>query len=584
MKNRLIALLLALAMCFSLCSCGVDFDDDIDDEKDSELSELDKYVEAVYVYLLTSMCDLSDLGYEIYRIDYNHDNIDDWVICCYPSGTTRLWLLFDGGCLDASPKVFFNWGNAGELNMYISKSGNIYVENSYLVKTYGYTSCFCYNGEAQDYCLYYEYDETEEGYKVNGKSTDKSEYDDYLSDLHLSPLTGGETDFDEYLDISEDCLELVLERVCEFPFVDSCTKKDIDDDGKDDLVFSTKLSADSDSGDLVPSGINCNCYENGNEMRNGVGISDIWRNNYHVICSNSSHTTVDTVTEEKAQSLLSGEKEDDKAETGKDKDIKQVDQYVENIYVYLVISMIDHFEDYEIYRFDYNHDGIDDWIIYEPYGYGSCDRCLLFDGGCVDYYPEICINSSMQGELNIYKSGNGNFYFEDAITDYRYAGDSEYFCYNGEFQEICLSYSYEHTTEECTEDDKRTSYAVNGKSCTEAEYNEYLSKLRLTKLTGGEMSFNRYLDIPDAIFDEVIERVSEFPFVYNCSIKDVDGDGKDEFVFSAKPVDSYKAPTGLSFGVCLDGCVLDEAIWSDCSTEVPSLAWKTISCTLHSGS
>lgn len=315
MKNRLIALLLAFAMCFSLCSCGVDFDDDIDDEKDSEISELDKYVEAVYVYLIIEMCARFDEGYEIFRIDYNHDDVDDWIVHCLCE-PQDFWLLFDGGCLDASPKLFFNWGAAGKLDMYISKSGNIYVENSYLVTEHGYTSYFCYNGEAQDYCLNYEYGDTNDVYEVNGKASDKDAYDDYLSDLHLSPLTGGETSFDGYLDISEDSLDLVLERVCEFPFVDSCTKKDVDDDSKDDLVFSTKLSDDSG-----PNGISGIYYECGNESREGFAIDCGWRSNYHVICSNSSHTTVDTVTEDEAQSLLSGEKkDDDKAEMGKDKE------------------------------------------------------------------------------------------------------------------------------------------------------------------------------------------------------------------------------------------------------------------------
>ncbi len=312
MKSRLIALILAFAMCLSLASCGVDFDDDIENDRDSEYSEVDSYVESIYVYLLTRMCSLSDYGYEIYRLDYDHDNINDWVICCYPYGGTPVWLFFDGGCLDPSPKVFFNWGNAGKLNMYISKSGNIFIENYYHVVTFGYTSYFCYNGEAQDYCLFYEYDDSGCRYEVDGKTLNQDAYDEYRDGLHLSELTDSDTSFDDYLNVPEEYLDEVIDRVCEFPFVDNCTKKDVDDDGKDDLVFKTKLSVGSDSDAPEPTGIICSCYECGNEMRNGIGVADFWRSNYHFICSNSSHTTVDAVTEDVAQALLSAEKNDDK--------------------------------------------------------------------------------------------------------------------------------------------------------------------------------------------------------------------------------------------------------------------------------
>lgn len=332
MKNRLIALLLAFAMCFSLCSCGVDFDDDIDDEKDSEVRELDDYVESIYVYLIITMNKCSADDYEIFRMDYDHDGAVDWIVHCAVSDSMNdFWMLFDGGCVDASPKAFFNTSMQGELSLYKSQSGNLYVESAITGNRYrGSSEYFCYNGEFQEHCLNYSYEYTTEelseddkvsSYAVNGESCSEKEFDEYLSKLHLTKLVGGETSFDDYIDVPDEYLDEVIDRVCDFSFVDSCTKKDVDDDGKDDLVFSTKLSHDSATDTYQPVGFDCIGYENGCYEFGMPLLYFAWQENYYVLSSDSSSASIDTVTEDKAQSLLSGEKkDDDKAEMGKDKE------------------------------------------------------------------------------------------------------------------------------------------------------------------------------------------------------------------------------------------------------------------------
>ena len=281
MRKRIIALLLALVLALSLCACAGDGDGEKSEKKEKTA---DDYAEALYVAALTRMSNYYEFGIEIYRPDYNGDGTADWLIK-FVGEYLPLWVLFEGGKLDENPKVFFNWGAAGELKMYTSKTnGGLYIENSYKVIAFGYESLFRFDGEAQDYDFYmtYEsYDGTEETTVYDYTQSDgdggmtevsEEEYENALDKLRLEELQGGDTSFDKYLGAPEDKLLGISKRIRELPFTSNCALRDIDDDGEKELIFDTETGEDAD-GTVAPTGIAYVTYECGNEGRTEYGLS-----------------------------------------------------------------------------------------------------------------------------------------------------------------------------------------------------------------------------------------------------------------------------------------------------------------------
>lgn len=281
MRKRIIALLLALVLALSLCACAGDGDGEKSEKKEKTA---DDYAEALYVAALTRMSNYYEFGIEIYRPDYNGDGTADWLIK-FVGEYQPLWVLFEGGKLDENPKVFFNWGAAGELKMYTSKTnGGLYIENSYKVIAFGYESLFRFDGEAQDYDFYmtYEsYDGTEETTVYDYTQSDgdggmtevsEEEYENALDKLRLEELQGGDTSFDKYLGAPEDKLLGISKRIRELPFTSNCALRDIDDDGEKELIFDTETGEDAD-GTVAPTGIAYVTYECGNEGSTEYGLS-----------------------------------------------------------------------------------------------------------------------------------------------------------------------------------------------------------------------------------------------------------------------------------------------------------------------
>lgn len=281
MRKRIIALLLALVLALSLCACAGDGDGEKSEKKEKTA---DDYAEALYVAALTRMSNYYEFGIEIYRPDYNGDGTADWLIK-FVGEYMPLWVLFEGGKLDENPKVFFNWGAAGELKMYTSKTnGGLYVENSYKVLTHGYESLFRFYGEAQDYDFYMSYEspngkEEETVYDYTQSDGDggmtevsEEEYENALDKLRLEELQGGDTSFDKYLGAPEDKLLGISKRIRELPFTSNCALRDIDDDGEKELIFDTETGEDAD-GTVAPTGIAYVTYECGNEGRTEYGLS-----------------------------------------------------------------------------------------------------------------------------------------------------------------------------------------------------------------------------------------------------------------------------------------------------------------------
>ena len=281
MRKRIIALLLVLVLALSLCACAGDGDGEKSEKKEKTA---DDYAEALYVAALTRMSNYYEFGIEIYRPDYNGDGTADWLIK-FVGEYLPLWVLFEGGKLDENPKVFFNWGAAGELKMYTSKTnGGLYVENSYKVLTHGYESLFRFDGEAQDYDFYMSYEspngkEEETVYDYTQSDGDggmtevsEEEYENALDKLRLEELQGGDTSFDKYLGAPEDKLLGISKRIRELPFTSNCALRDIDDDGEKELIFDTETGEDAD-GTVAPTGIAYVTYECGNEGRTEHGLS-----------------------------------------------------------------------------------------------------------------------------------------------------------------------------------------------------------------------------------------------------------------------------------------------------------------------
>ena len=281
MRKRIIALLLALVLALSLCACAGDGDGEKSEKKEKTA---DDYAEALYVAALTRMSNYYEFGIEIYRPDYNGDGTADWLIK-FVGEYQPLWVLFEGGKLDENPKVFFNWGAAGELKMYTSKTnGGLYVENSYKVLTHGYESLFRFYGEAQDYDFYMSYEspngkEEETVYDYTQSDGDggmtevsEEEYENALDKLRLEELQGGDTSFDKYLGAPEDKLLGISKRIRDLPFTSNCALRDIDDDGEKELIFDTETGEDAD-GTVAPTGIAYVTYECGNEGRTEHGLS-----------------------------------------------------------------------------------------------------------------------------------------------------------------------------------------------------------------------------------------------------------------------------------------------------------------------
>ncbi len=236
MKKRFIALLLAFAMCLSLCACG-----GIDDEQTAERDPVDEYTENVYTYILATMVTGFESDIEIFRPDYNHDGISDWVIYFPSCAEVPFWMVLEGGCIDENPKLFFNTDSESSIKMYISESDDLYVYNRCASGSSGNESYFIYDGKANDYCGISEFEGEEPDYicKIKGETVEKSKYDKYIEGLGLEPLADGESDFDDYLRIPNNIFDEVVERVSELPVIKESAAGDVDDDGIADLVFLT---------------------------------------------------------------------------------------------------------------------------------------------------------------------------------------------------------------------------------------------------------------------------------------------------------------------------------------------------------
>ena len=271
MKKRIVVFLLTMLMIVNLSACI--FIEKDKEAKNEEVDYAEKYAESVYVYMISNMIKYFDYGIEIYRIDYNHDGNDDWVIK-FAGDYQPFWMMFNGGCLDKNPKVFSPYTPSNDMKLFVSAVDNeLYVKDDQELFGNGSTVCFKFDGQARDYCADMcfnglEDDEAPDLYKyhVEGKTVDKVTYEKYLDSLQLKELTGGEKSFDAYISIPEELFADVVEIVHEFPFVTEFLEKDIDNDGKIDTFFDVILDENSEVQDVFFSkGIDIAFYQSGND-------------------------------------------------------------------------------------------------------------------------------------------------------------------------------------------------------------------------------------------------------------------------------------------------------------------------------
>lgn len=230
---------------------------------------------------------------------------------------------------------------------------------------------------------------------------------------------------------------------------------------------------------------------------------------------------------------------------GSDTESKTAQDYAEAAYVAMISMMSGMYDGNttKVYRFDYDHDGIDDWLVH----YDDAQQFwMLFKGGESQPTPTIFFNWGAAGSLQLlYSEADDSIYIKNAYSVITHGYES-YFCYDGTAHDYCLSTSYVDDPSAAVESGKY--YYIGEKETTQQEYEKELNKLELRELPDATRGFSSFFDQPADMLESIAELISQYPFVTECFTKDIDGDGVDEYIFGTK-IENKESPTERPCGV-----------------------------------
>ena len=208
---------------------------------------------------------------------------------------------------------------------------------------------------------------------------------------------------------------------------------------------------------------------------------------------------------------------------------------VQSAYAYILTSarQVNDSIDAELYRYDYNGDGADDWIMFIVED--SCPVWMLLDGGSLDSSPTLlCDRQGGGAAVKLYTSSSEGKLFVEFLYSSSSIGSSSYHCFDGKLADSC-AYS-EHRS-------GNYEYEVNGEIATEAEYDAFIDGLELHELQDGS-AFTSALDLGSSDMDNLSAAIANFSFVQSENSVDIDGDGSLDYLFCSVLDDG--APKGIS--------------------------------------
>ena len=190
-------------------------------------------------------------------------------------------------------------------------------------------------------------------------------------------------------------------------------------------------------------------------------------------------------------------------------------------YAYMLTCMRERDNDSgcEIYRYDYNHNGADDWIIFSLERTGPL--WMLLDGASLDSSPKLiysCVGGGAATKLYISES-DANLYAEYLYSSVNH-GYSSYYKFDGKLSARCADFNY-------TDMMKTTEYEVNGAEATSEEHDSFIRDLNLRELENGDAFANAPLEFGSTDFEKLAAEISSFSFIERKSCGDIDGDGKE---------------------------------------------------------
>ena len=224
-------------------------------------------------------------------------------------------------------------------------------------------------------------------------------------------------------------------------------------------------------------------------------------------------------------------------------------------YAYMLTSMRERESDSgcELYRYDYNHDGAKDLIVFSLERTGSL--WMLLDGAALDSSPKLIYSWVGGGAgTKLYTSeSDANLYVEFLSSSVN-LGYSSYYLFDGKLSTRCAYFSYADMM-------NTTEYEVNGAEATSEEYDELIRSLNLRELENGNAFVKSPLEFGSTDFEKLASEISAFSFIEAISSGDLDGDGRDDYIFST--VFDGNKPKGISaVDYNGDGTDSEDSVWS----------------------
>lgn len=199
---------------------------------------------------------------------------------------------------------------------------------------------------------------------------------------------------------------------------------------------------------------------------------------------------------------------------------------VQTAYAYMLTCMRERENDSncKLYRYDYNLDGTDDWIIFNLERTGPL--WMLLDGASLDSSPKLIyswVGGGAATKLYISES-DANLYVEYLYSSVN-RGYSSYYQFDGKLSARCAHFNYTNSM-------STTDYEVNGEKATSEEHDTFVRNLNLREVEKGDAFANAPLEFGSADFEKLAAEIASFSFIEKENSGDIDGDGKDDYIFS----------------------------------------------------
>lgn len=234
------------------------------------------------------------------------------------------------------------------------------------------------------------------------------------------------------------------------------------------------------------------------------------------------------------------------------------------------------YDDARVTRFDFNSDGVEDWLVFKqtenPQG-----AWLTLDGSEPAYCPVILYDSSAAGDIHLYYSAP----LGTAVLNkfYSTAGYSEsvYYGFDG-FVGAELAYFKSSW-------DEGDVWQLQGVMCSQEEMDAYIASLSLSE-PGESVSVSGYrefsLDLPSEALGDAARKLDALSFASCLASGDIDGDGQADYMFRLSR--EYYGVECLGELYLMSGSMLTDydsyaaGTWTDCCLVLSSNSGSPKGC------